>query len=102
MTVNEFVKTELETINDYIKLIQGELSYVEEYGYQDLYDSENNIVYKHSFYKNAHQRYLDYIAQNKRPTETGLSHERIEEGAFSINKSELRESSKENNGPVQE
>lgn len=84
------------------KVTKSFKEYVEEYGYQDLYDSENNIVYKHSFYKNAHQRYLDYIAQNKRPTETGLSYERIEEGAFSINKSELKESSKENNGPVQE
>ena len=84
------------------KVTKSFKEYVEEYGYQDLYDSENNIVYKHSFYKNAHQRYLDYIVQNKRPTETGLSHERIEEGAFSINKSELKESSKENNGPVQE
>ena len=84
------------------KMTKSFKEYVEEYGYQDLYDSENSIVYKHSFYKNAHQRYLDYIAQNKRPTETGLSPERIEKGAFSINKSELKESSKENNGPVQE
>ena len=43
MTVNEFVKTELETINDYIKLIQSELSYVEEYGYVGMYGNSEEL-----------------------------------------------------------
>lgn len=75
--------------------------YIEEYQYQDLYDSENGIVYAHSFYKDAHQRYLDYKAQKQRPAKTGLSLERIEEGAFSINEVELKEK-ESSERPVQE
>lgn len=77
--------------------------YLEEYGYQDLYDPQDNIVFVSDFYKNAHLRYLKYKDEIKsRPRETGLSPERIEEGEASINVFDLKETSKDTNIPMQE
>lgn len=43
MTVNKFVKTELDMIKDYIKLIQGELAFIEEYGYVGMYGNSEGL-----------------------------------------------------------
>ena len=34
--------------------------YLQEYGYEDLYDAEEGVIYESEFYKNAHLRYLEY------------------------------------------
>ena len=76
--------------------------YLKEYGYQDLYDSKNDIIFVSDFYKNAHLRYLKYKAEiENRPCETGLSPERIEEGKDSINPCDL-ETPEITNSPIQE
>lgn len=39
--------------------------YLQEYGYKDLYDEEEGIVFESEFYKNAHLRYLEYQKDKK-------------------------------------
>jgi len=43
MTVNDFVKSEVEMINNYIKLIQGELDFIKEYGYVGMYGNSEEL-----------------------------------------------------------
>lgn len=39
--------------------------YLQEYGYSELYDAERNIIYEDEFYKEGHERYINYIKQNE-------------------------------------
>ena len=63
---------EPETIDilDESKMTKSKEEYIAEAGATDLYDAERGVVYTSRFYKDMHERYLEYMRSRQQEEES--------------------------------